>query len=150
MKLIVGMTGATGVIYGVRLLQRLREAGVETHLVISKWGVRTLLHETPYTREQVEALATEVYQPTDMGAAISSGSYELIVLDEVTYPMNWGWIDAAEVVSAIRERPAHVNIVATGRDAPEALLALADTATNMVKLRHVYDRGVRARRGIDF
>ena len=46
-------------------------------------------------------------------AAISSGSYELIVLDEVTYPMNWGWIDAAEVVSAIRERPAHVNIVAT-------------------------------------
>jgi 4-hydroxy-3-polyprenylbenzoate decarboxylase len=63
MKLIVGMTGATGVIYGVRLLQRLREAGVETHLVISKWGARTLLHETPYTREQVEALATEVYAP---------------------------------------------------------------------------------------
>ena len=45
MKLIVGISGATGVIYGVRLLQRLREAGVETHLVISKWGGRTLLHE---------------------------------------------------------------------------------------------------------
>ena len=76
MKLIVGMTGATGVIYGVRLLQRLREAGVETHLVISKWGARTLLHETPYTREQVEALATEVYAPNDMGAAIASGSFQ--------------------------------------------------------------------------
>ncbi|HEU5256571.1 MAG TPA: flavoprotein, partial [Vicinamibacterales bacterium] len=61
MKLIVGITGATGVIYGVRLLQRLREAGVETHLVISKWGARTLLHETPFSREQVEALATGVY-----------------------------------------------------------------------------------------
>jgi len=70
------MTGATGVIYGVRLLQRLREAGVETHLVISKWGARTLLHETPYSREQVEALATEVYAPTDMGAAIASGSFQ--------------------------------------------------------------------------
>jgi 4-hydroxy-3-polyprenylbenzoate decarboxylase len=76
MRLIVGMTGATGVIYGVRLLQRLREADVETHLVISKWGARTLLHETPYSREQVEALATEVYAPNDMGAAIASGSFQ--------------------------------------------------------------------------
>ena len=46
MRLIVGITGATGSIYGVRLLERLREAGVETHLVISRWGARTLLHET--------------------------------------------------------------------------------------------------------
>lgn len=76
MRLIVGITGATGVIYGVRLLERLREAGVETHLVISRWGARTLLHETPYTREQVEALAHTVYAPTDMGAAISSGSFQ--------------------------------------------------------------------------
>src|SRR5688572_10884538 len=71
-RLIVGITGATGAIYGVRLLERLREAGVETHLVISRWGTRTLLHETPYSREQVEALATVVYPPGDMGAAISS------------------------------------------------------------------------------
>jgi cob(I)alamin adenosyltransferase len=83
-------------------------------------------------------------------AAISSGSYDLIVLDEVTYPMNWGWIETTNVVAAIRHRPAHVNIVATGRDAPDALLAVADTATEMVKLRHVYDRGGRALRGIDF
>jgi flavin prenyltransferase len=75
MRLIVGITGATGVIYGVRLLERLREAGVEAHLVISRWGARTLLHETPYSREQVEALAHAVYAPNDMGAAISSGSF---------------------------------------------------------------------------
>jgi flavin prenyltransferase len=75
MRLIVGITGATGVIYGVRLLERLREASVETHLVISRWGARTLLHETPYSREQVEALAHAVYAPNDMGAAISSGSF---------------------------------------------------------------------------
>ena len=75
MRLIVGLTGATGAIYGVRVLQRLREAGVETHLVISRWGVRTLLHETPYTKEQVEALADVAYAPGDMGAAISSGSF---------------------------------------------------------------------------
>ena len=76
MRVIVGITGATGVIYGVRLLERLRDAGVETHLVISRWGARTLTHETPYSREQVEALAHTTYAPGDMGAAISSGSFQ--------------------------------------------------------------------------
>ena len=76
MRLIVGITGATGVIYGVRLLERLRDAGVEAHLVISRWGARTLAHETPYSREQVEALAHTTYAPGDMGAAISSGSFQ--------------------------------------------------------------------------
>ena len=75
MKIIVAITGATGAIYGVRILQRLREAGAETHLVISRWGARTLIHETPYSREQVEAMATVSYAPGDMGAAISSGSF---------------------------------------------------------------------------
>ncbi len=76
MKLIVGITGATGVIYGVRLLERLREAGVETHVVLSRWGARTLAHETSYSREQVESIAHTVYAPGDMGAAISSGSFQ--------------------------------------------------------------------------
>ena len=75
MRIIVAITGATGVIYGVRLLERLREAAIETHLIVSRWGARTLLHETPYSREQVEALAHTVYASNDMGAAISSGSF---------------------------------------------------------------------------
>jgi 4-hydroxy-3-polyprenylbenzoate decarboxylase len=74
-KLIVAVTGATGAIYGVRLLEMLRAAGVETHLVISPWGRRTLLHETNYTVEQVQRLAAVTYQPNDQGAAISSGSF---------------------------------------------------------------------------
>ena len=74
--LIIGITGATGIIYGVRLLERLMEAGVETHLVISRWGARTLVHETSHSREEVEALATAVYAPSDMGALIASGSFQ--------------------------------------------------------------------------
>jgi cob(I)alamin adenosyltransferase len=81
---------------------------------------------------------------------IASGDYQLVVLDEITYPMNWGWIQAAEVVEAIRARPEAVNVVATGRDAPEALLAVADTVTEMRKVRHAFDSGVTARRGIDY
>ena len=74
-RLIVAITGATGAIYGVRLLEMLREAQVETHLVISPWGRRTLLHETTYTVDQVQRLATVTYAPNDQGAAISSGSF---------------------------------------------------------------------------
>jgi cob(I)alamin adenosyltransferase len=81
---------------------------------------------------------------------LASGNYQLVVLDEVTYPMNWGWIDPAEVARAIADRPPSVNVVATGRDAPAELLEVADTVTEMRKLRHAYDRGVGARRGIDY
>jgi len=83
-------------------------------------------------------------------AALAGGDYQLVVLDEITYPMNWGWIDSDAVIETIRDRPVHVNVVATGRDAPAALVDLADTVTEMVKVKHVYDRGVKARRGIDF
>jgi cob(I)alamin adenosyltransferase len=81
---------------------------------------------------------------------IRSGDYQLIVLDEITYPINWGWIEGAEVAEVIRKRPERVNVVATGRDAPPALVAVADTVTEMVKVRHAYDRGIKARRGLDF
>jgi 4-hydroxy-3-polyprenylbenzoate decarboxylase len=74
-RLIVGITGATGTIFGVRLLQMLHGSGIETHMVMSKWGVRTLIHETDYTVEQVQALATQHYPLGDQGAAISSGSF---------------------------------------------------------------------------
>jgi 4-hydroxy-3-polyprenylbenzoate decarboxylase len=75
MRLIVGITGATGAIYGVRLLERLREARVESHLVLTKWGARTLAHETPHSKEHVEGLARVVHHPSDMSASISSGSF---------------------------------------------------------------------------
>ncbi len=74
-RLIVGITGATGTIFGVRLLQMLHGSGIETHLVMSKWGARTLIHETDYTVEQVERMATHHYPLGDQGASISSGSF---------------------------------------------------------------------------
>jgi cob(I)alamin adenosyltransferase len=83
-------------------------------------------------------------------ATIEAGKHKLVILDELTYPINYGWIDGDEVVAAIRARPEHVSIVATGREAPAALVEVADTVTEMVKVRHAYDRGVRARRGIDY
>jgi 4-hydroxy-3-polyprenylbenzoate decarboxylase len=75
MRIIVGITGATGSIFGVRALELLKDSGVETHLVMSKWGARTLLHETPYTVDFVKSLATMSHGDADQGAPISSGSF---------------------------------------------------------------------------
>ncbi len=72
---MVGITGATGTIFGIRLLQLLQGTDVETHLVVSRWGARTLLHETAFTLDQVRRLATRAYAEGDQGAAISSGSF---------------------------------------------------------------------------
>ena len=74
-RLIVAITGASGSIYGVRLLEMLQGTGLETHLIMSRWGARTLVHETRYTPEQVNALASVVHPLTDQGATISSGSF---------------------------------------------------------------------------
>lgn len=82
--------------------------------------------------------------------ALASGRYRLVVLDEVTYPINYGWIDADEVWRAIRERAPITNVICTGRDAPDALVDLADTVTEMRNVKHAWASGVRARRGIDY
>ena len=74
-RLIVGITGATGTIFGVRILQMLHGSGVETHLVVSKWAARTLTHETPHSLKYVQSLATQNYAIGAQGAAISSGSF---------------------------------------------------------------------------
>ena len=74
-RLIVGMTGSTGAIFGVRFLEALKHADIESHLIVSKWAQRTIEHETNYTLEQVRALANVVHSPGDMGATISSGSF---------------------------------------------------------------------------
>jgi len=76
MRLIVGMTGATGAVFGVRLLQNLAQLpGVETHLVLSRWARATIKLETGLSVAEISGLADVAYQPEDQGAAISSGSF---------------------------------------------------------------------------
>ena len=95
-----------------------------------------------------EAIAREAWRFAK--GVVEGGEYQLVILDEITYPMNWGWIDTGEVVETLRSRPEHVNVILTGRDAPAELVEVADTVTEMRKVKHAYDRGVMARRGIDY
>lgn len=81
---------------------------------------------------------------------IGSGEYDLVVLDEITYLCTWKWIDTSRVVDVIRRRPENVNVIITGRDAPEELVACADTASSIESIHHAYDLGIGALRGIDY
>lgn len=81
---------------------------------------------------------------------ISSGQFQLVVLDELTYPMNYGMIDAAEVLAFLKGRPESLHVVVTGRDAPEALIEAADLVTEMTDVRHHYHAGVHAQKGVEF
>jgi cob(I)alamin adenosyltransferase len=98
--------------------------------------------------DRTEAIAGEAWRAGS--EVILAGDHHLVVLDEITYPMNWGWIDADHVVEVIRHRPSHVNVVATGRDAPPSLRAVADTVTEMTNVKHPFEQGVAAMRGIEF
>ena len=74
-RLIIGMTGASGAIFGTRLLEVLADTDIETHLIVSKWAQQTLEHETSYTLDALRNLASETYSVGDMGAKVSSGSF---------------------------------------------------------------------------
>jgi cob(I)alamin adenosyltransferase len=97
---------------------------------------------------QDEAVAREAWRRAK--ELIGAGEHRLVILDEITYPINWGWIDADDVVQTIRDRPEKVNILATGRDAPAGLVEVADTVTEMRNVKHAYQRGIAAKKGIDY
>jgi cob(I)alamin adenosyltransferase len=81
---------------------------------------------------------------------MNAGEHQLVIFDELTYLSSFGWLPIGDVVDAIRARPAHVNVVVTGRDAAPELIDLADTVTEMVEVKHAYQQGIRAMRGIDY
>jgi polyprenyl P-hydroxybenzoate/phenylacrylic acid decarboxylase-like protein len=76
MRVVVGITGATGAIFGIRILQALRELDVKTEVILSKWARVTIQHDTEFTAPEVEALATEVHSDSNLAASISSGSFK--------------------------------------------------------------------------
>jgi cob(I)alamin adenosyltransferase len=81
---------------------------------------------------------------------IASNEYDIVVLDEITYPISYGWLDVDEVIDTLRERPANLHVVLTGRDAHEKLIEFADLVTEMREVKHPFSAGVKAQPGVDF
>ncbi|HWE83324.1 MAG TPA: cob(I)yrinic acid a,c-diamide adenosyltransferase [Terracidiphilus sp.] len=83
-------------------------------------------------------------------AAILSGEWDLVVLDEINYAIGYGMLDPAEVGEALRSRPEMVHVILTGRNAHPLLVELADTVTEMREVKHAYQKGILAQRGIEY
>ena len=81
---------------------------------------------------------------------LASGDYDLLILDELTYAVKYEWVPVDEVVAGIRDRAEGTNVVMTGRDAADELVELADTVTEMRKVKHAYDRGIKGKKGIEY
>ncbi len=81
---------------------------------------------------------------------ILDGQHAIVVLDELTYVLNYGFVTVDEVLTTLAARPPHVHVIITGRNAPEALVAAADLVTEMQSVKHPFEKGVRAQPGLDF
>ncbi|MEN9472652.1 MAG: hypothetical protein RLZZ495_741, partial [Pseudomonadota bacterium] len=82
-------------------------------------------------------------------AAIRSGDFFMVTLDEITYPLIYGWMPLEDVVETLKNRPNHVHVVLTGRRCPEEIIAIADTVTEMKMVKHAFQVGIPAQRGIE-
>ncbi len=99
--------------------------------------------------EQDRTLAQACWQ--QCREKIESGLYDVVILDEITYALKYGWLDIEEVLTTLRQRDPQLHVVITGRDAPEELIDYADLVTEMREIKHPYKlEGVRAQKGIEF
>ena len=81
---------------------------------------------------------------------LASGDYDMLILDELTYAVTYGWVPVEDVVAGVLHRAPKTNVVITGRDAAPEIIAIADTATEMRQIKHAYEKGIKARKGIEY
>lgn len=132
-RLIVGITGASGVIYGVRLLQALRDLPVETHLVLTKTAEVTLAHETDFKVKDVKALADVVHSPTDLAAPISSGSFRTLGMVIAPCSMRSLGEIATGISTSLLSRAADVVL----KERRKLVLMVRETPLHAVHLRNM-------------
>jgi cob(I)alamin adenosyltransferase len=81
---------------------------------------------------------------------LNAGTYDIVVLDEITYPITFGWLELNDVLDALRSRAPDLHVVLTGRDAPQGLIDYADLVTEMTEVKHPFQKGIKAQPGLDF
>jgi cob(I)alamin adenosyltransferase len=104
------------------------------------WNSKDLNHD--------RALAQQCWQLCR--EKIESNQYDIVIMDEITYALNYGWLDIEELLNTLRQRNPEMHVILTGRDAPEALIAYADMVTEMREIKHPYTQGIIAQKGIEF
>lgn len=117
------------------------------NIKIAQFGLRKLTDPSNITSEEKQQAAAALATARD---AVMGGNYDLVVLDEVNVAVSYDLIRLDDVLQLVKDKPPHVELVLTGRYADTKLLELADLVTEMVKIKHPLDRGIKARKGIEF
>jgi cob(I)alamin adenosyltransferase len=104
------------------------------------WRSKDMNHSADLARAQWQAAKR----------AILGGAYDIVVLDEFTYPLSYGWVPMAEVLETLRARPPMMHVIITGRRAPDALIEFADLVSEMREIKHPYKLGIKAQPGLEF
>ncbi len=132
-RIVVGLTGASGAVYGVRLLQRLRDEGHETHLIASSAGILNAHHELGLDRKSLEALATIAYNPADVGAAVASGSFSTDAMVIAPCSMKTLAAVAIGLCDNLLSRAADVML----KERRRLVLMVRETPFNLAHLRNM-------------
>ena len=125
------------------------------HKAARKMGIEIIPRGAGFTlpgssKNEAENRQLSVEQWEKARQIIQSGKYQLVALDEFTYPMNYGWLSVEDVITTLKSRPERVHVVITGRDAPEALIEYADVVTEMKEIKHPFKKGIKAQKGVEF
>jgi len=133
MRIVVAITGATGAIYGIRLLEALKDLGVESHLVLSEWANRTIELETTYKAQDVRQLAARCYEEWDQGAAISSGSFKHDGLAIVPCSMK----SLAAIANGFAGNLVHRAADVTLKEQRKLIMGVRETPLNVIHLENM-------------
>ena len=149
--LAVRMLGSGGKVIIIQFLKAGKAYGEQVKIeecgaVIESYGLPKFVHGKP-SEEDVEAAKRALERA---GEVTSSGEWDLVILDEVCVALSFGMLDVNEVKELIRKKAPHTELVLTGRYCPEELFELADYVTEMREIKHPYQRGVLARRGVEY
>ena len=139
----------------VTMMQFVKRSTIDygEHRAARRIGIEILARGAGFTKQgkNVEAnkhLAIELWDLAK--EKINSGAYHMVILDEFTYPLRYGWLPINEVLDVLRHRPEEVHIVITGRNAPRELIDFADTVVEIREVKHHLRKGIKARPGIEF
>jgi cob(I)alamin adenosyltransferase len=115
---------------------------------VASFGLRQFIYKNQETNPEEKAQAKAALEAAR--EAINSGEYDLVVLDEINVALYFKLIELEDILQLIKGKPSHVELILTGRNADARLIETADLVTEMVKIKHPYDNGVKARKGIEF
>lgn len=121
-----------------------RGGPIEWHKMGSGWS----WSRKPGSDDDHEAAAVEGW--AEIKRRVASETHDLLVLDEFTYAVNWGWVDVDDVVATLAGRPGHQHVIITGRRCDAKIIEIADLVTEMTKIKHPFDQGQKGQRGIEW